>query len=89
MLDRFIGELKDDLDRGAREAKRPMVDTRLAAEAIVAVVFTVGAEALDLPPASRKPLTERIIQEVRIIMRGAQALARRSKSPAETPDKAD
>ncbi len=79
-MDRFIGELQIDFDRGALAAQRPMIDTRLAAEAIVAVVFTVGAEALDIPAAGRKPLAERIIQEVRIIMRGAQALARKSAS---------
>jgi AcrR family transcriptional regulator len=77
-MDRFIGELRDDLEMGARMTKRPLVDTRATAEAIVAVVFTVGAEALDLPGAKRKPLAERIAQEVRIIMRGAQVLAKSS-----------
>jgi TetR/AcrR family transcriptional regulator, fatty acid biosynthesis regulator len=75
-MDLFIGELRDDLEMGARVAKRPLVDTRSTAEAIVAVVFTVGAEALELPAAERKPLAERIAQEVLIIIRGAQALAK-------------
>jgi len=78
-MERFIGELQEDLERGALAAKRPMGDARLAAEAIVAVVFTVGAEVLDLPTADRKPLAERIIQEVRIILRGAQALGKKIK----------
>jgi hypothetical protein len=77
-MDRFIGELQEDLERGAAASNRPLVNARLAAEASVAVVFTVGAEALDLPAADRKSLAERIIQEVRIILRGAQALANKS-----------
>lgn len=73
-MDRFIGELTEDLERGATLAKRPLLDAGLTAEAIVAVVFTVGAESLDLPTHSRKQLAERIIQEIRIIMCGAESL---------------
>ena len=79
---RFIGELTEDLERGALEAKRPLLDAGLTAEAIVAVVFTVGAESLDLPTHSRKQLGERLIKEVRIIICGAQFLARKR---VETP----
>jgi AcrR family transcriptional regulator len=83
-MDRFIGELTEDLERGATAAKRPLVDAGLAAEAIVAVVFTVGAESLDLPTHSRKQLAERLVQEVRIIICGAQFLARkRVETPSE------
>lgn len=74
-MDRFIGELTEDLERGAAAAKRPLLEPGLTAEAIVAVVFTVGAEALDLPLHSRKQLAERIIQEIRIVMHGAEYLA--------------
>ena len=78
-MERFIDELRDDLATGALAANRPIGDPRLPAEAIVAVVFTVGAEALDLPLSERKSLAERIIQEVRIIMRGAQSLAKKDR----------
>jgi TetR/AcrR family transcriptional regulator, fatty acid biosynthesis regulator len=87
-MDRFIGELTEDLERGALAAKRPLVDAGLTAEAIVAVVFTVGAESLDLPTHSRKQLAERIIQEVRIIMYGAESLAqKRMNTPNPTEGK--
>src|SRR4030095_346406 len=79
-MDRFIGELTEDLERGALAAKRPLIDAGLTAEAIVAVVFTVGAESLDLPTHSRKQLAERLIQEVRIIMYGAESLAQKLKN---------
>jgi AcrR family transcriptional regulator len=75
-LNRFMGELTEDLERQGAALKRPLVDAGLAAEAIVAVVFTVGAEALDLPTHSRKQLGERLIQEIRMILSGAEALAK-------------
>lgn len=74
-MDRFIGELQEDLEKGALVANRPLIDARLAAEAIVAVVFTVGSEALETSTSGRKLLTDRIIREILIILRGAQVLA--------------
>lgn len=41
------------------------------AEAIVAVVFTVGAEALELPKHKQDGLKNRLIEEVNMIMRGS------------------
>jgi len=79
-MNRFIGELTEDLERQAAITGRPLADSGLTAEAIVAVVFTVGAEALDLPAHSRKRLADRLIQEIRIILRGAEAIAAMSKS---------
>ncbi len=81
-MDRFIGELTEDLERGAFATNRPLANAGLTAEAMVAVVFTVGAESLDLPTHSRKQLAERLIQEVRIIMHGAESLAQKR---ADTP----
>ncbi len=72
---RFIDELSVDLERAAQAAKRPLTNPHLVSEAIVAVVFTVGAEALDLTTRNRRELTERIIQEVRIILRGAELVS--------------
>lgn len=72
-MSRFIGELSEDLERAGLAAKRPLINAGLAAEAIVAVVFTVGAEALELASHQRRQLTERIIQEVYLILRGAEA----------------
>lgn len=86
-MQRFIGELQDDLETGARATKRPLGDPRLAAEAIVAVVFTVGAEGLDLAVSDRKSLAERLMQEVRIILRGAQSLAKKKSHPARSSPK--
>jgi len=75
-MNRFIGELTEDLERGSAKQGTPLPNADLIAEAVVAVVFTLGAEALDLPTHRRQQLTERIIQEVRIILHGAAALAK-------------
>lgn len=72
----FVNELAEDLQRAALQARRPLADPELAAEAIVAVVFTVGAEALDLTARECRQLTERLINEIRVILIGSESLAR-------------
>lgn len=76
-LGRFIEEVAEDLERGSIRLNQPLQDTGLAAEAIVAVAFTVGGEALDLPKHRRVELIERIIKEIKMILRGALAPQRR------------
>jgi AcrR family transcriptional regulator len=70
-LGRFVDDVADDLTQGSVRMNQPLRDAGLAAEAIVAVAFTVGGEALDLPRHKRVELTERIIQQVKIILRGS------------------
>ena len=70
-FNRFIEDIADALDRTAKEMNQPIEDSGLAAEAIVAVAFTVGGEALDLPKHRRGELIERIIKEIKIILRGS------------------
>ncbi len=70
-LGRFIEEVTEDLEKASVRLKQPLVDPGLAAEAIVAVAFTSGGEALDLPKHKRMELTERIIKQIKMILRGA------------------
>ena len=72
-IDRFVSDLTDDLEKGSALRKNPIPKNiaPYAAEAIVAVVFTVGAEALDLPKHKRENLKLRLTEEVKIILRGA------------------
>ena len=72
---RFTDDLSDDLIEAAEETGKPLADVGLAAEAMVTIAFNLGAAAIDLPPAERRNVTERIIAEVRMVMRGAQAEA--------------
>ena len=75
-MDRFIIDISQDLDRLHSLTQhtltlRPMRSSALAAEAIVAIVFTVGAEALDLPKHKQSGLAERLIEEVKMVLRGS------------------
>jgi AcrR family transcriptional regulator len=70
--DRFVSELTEDLERIAIIRKVKLRNAAFAAEAIVAVVFTVGAEALDLPKHKQDGLAHRLTEEVNMIMRGSQ-----------------
>lgn len=72
---RFTDDLAEDLVREAEAAGRPIAHVELAAEAMVTVAFNLGAGSIDFSPEERRAVTERIIIEVRMIMRGAQAQA--------------
>jgi hypothetical protein len=61
----------EDLETSALKSGHPSTSIPYAAEAIVAVVFTVGAEALDMPKHKQDSLRVRLVEEVKIILRGA------------------
>jgi AcrR family transcriptional regulator len=74
-VERFTADLVEDLVEEAETMGRPIAQAPLAAEAMVTVAFNLGAAAIDKPPGERRAALERIVQEVRIIMRGAEAIA--------------
>jgi len=74
-IHRFTDDLAEDLIREAEVTRRPLAHVHHAAEAMVTVTFNLGASSIDLPPNERLAVIERIIIEVRMIMRGAQAEA--------------
>ena len=74
-IQRFTNDLVEDLTREAETTSRPIANVHHAAEAMVTVAFNLGASSLDLPREERLAVVERIIIEVRMIMRGAQAEA--------------
>lgn len=71
---RFTSELIESLEQEAERQKRPLAHASLAAEAMVTVAFNLGASALDRTASERAEVVERIVGEVRIIMRGAEAM---------------
>ncbi len=71
---RFTSELIESLEAEAHRQKRPLAHAALAAEAMVTVAFNLGASALDRTAKERAEVMERIVGEVRIIMRGAEAM---------------
>ncbi len=74
-IQRFADDLAEDLIREAKETERPIAHAHHAAEAMVIVAFNLGASSIDLPHEERLAVIERIIIEVRMIVRGAQAVA--------------
>lgn len=85
-FDRFVSEMSVDLQRTHEAMKIPLRDPAMTAEAIVAIVFTLGAEALDLPTHKQIGLVERLTIHVQTILRGSidsnkvNAKTKRSKS---------
>lgn len=71
---RFTSELIESLEQEAEKQKRPLAHASLAAEAMVTIAFNLGASALDRTASERAEVVERIVGEVRIIMRGAEAM---------------
>jgi AcrR family transcriptional regulator len=70
--DIFVVELTEDLERIAKGRHYSLRNPAFAAEAVVTIVFTLGAEALDLPKFKQDNLKMRIVEEVNMIIRGAR-----------------
>ncbi|WP_148862519.1 HTH-type transcriptional repressor FabR [Marinobacter fonticola] len=77
-IDHFVTELADDLRRFAEEQNKPLSDARMVAEAMVTLVFNQGAEALDATTREREELKTKLKTELRMILLGAQSLARQT-----------
>ncbi len=75
-INHFVIELTDDLRRLGEERGRPVNEPELLAEAMVTIVFTLGAEALDATPKERALLAERIKKELKMLTIGAEAMTR-------------
>ena len=71
-MDIFVVELTEDLERIAKGRHYSLRNPAFAAEAVVTIVFTLGAEALDLPKFKQDNLKMRIVEEVNMIIRGAR-----------------
>jgi AcrR family transcriptional regulator len=71
-IDQFVIELTEDLERMATARQEKLRHPAYAAEAIVAIVFTVGAEALDIPRHKQENLKNRLVEEVNMILRGCR-----------------
>lgn len=74
-LNFFEEELKQDLMHLATIKSTGLYDPGLTAKAITRLVFTMGATALDMPKEKHIELSQQIVQMVRMIIAGTQALA--------------
>lgn len=69
-IQHFIAELSDYVGRHTR---LPVELANLQAEAMVRIVFSAGAEAIEMPAEYQKQLAERLIIQLRFIAIGAAA----------------
>ena len=75
-IQHFIAELADYLEL---ESHMPRSFTEAQAEAMVTIVFSAGAEALDVGPEQRRQLEERLVLQLRMISKGAYYWYRREQ----------
>lgn len=80
-MDRFIIELAQDLERLQTSIQRPLENYALCAEGIVALTFTLGAEAIDLPRHKQVGLADRMSRHIRTLLRGSRQIARSPSNP--------
>jgi len=75
-IDHFATELAEDLARFGEQAGKPVAEPQLVAEAMVTLVFNMGAEALDAPPRVRQQLQENLKRQLRMVLVGAEVMRR-------------
>ncbi|EKE77597.1 HTH-type transcriptional repressor FabR [Gallaecimonas xiamenensis] len=70
-IQHFIAELGDYLQKEMGFAED---EARVQADAMVTLVFSAGAEALDLSRSARKGLAEKVMMQLRMVAKGAASL---------------
>jgi AcrR family transcriptional regulator len=76
-LNYFEEELNDELLRIAKTTGKKIHESRLVAKAITRLVFTLGASAANMNIEQRNDLTQETVIMVRMIITGANAMAKR------------
>ena len=76
-LNYFEEELNDELLRIEQATGKKIYEPRLVAKAITRLVFTLGASAADMNMEQRNNLTHETVTMVRMIIVGANAMAKR------------
>ncbi len=75
LLARMSSDLAEFLLLDAEERGVPLAHPKLAANSAVAILFTTGIALLDRPADDREGHIEAAIVQLRMIMRGAEAMA--------------
>lgn len=73
-----IDEMAEGLDRRAQRTGKPIYNSHLTAEAIVTIVFGLGANALDSDQDGREATAERMIQEIELVLLGSEEMAKKA-----------
>ena len=74
LMQTMASDLAEYLEDEARERGVPLGHARLAADSMVAILFTAGIALLDAPADERDRQAETAIVKLRMIMRGAEAM---------------
>lgn len=74
LLDAMSGDLSEFLVWDANKRGVPLAHPQLAANSIVAILFTTGIAVLNTPAEDRDKHIEAAITQLRMIMRGAEAM---------------
>ncbi len=77
-LQYFEDELCEELVKMAELTGHQTYQPALAAKAITRLVFTMGAAAADLPVEQRAEIIEQTVVMIKMIMEGAQSLAKKN-----------
>jgi len=75
-VNRFVEELVVFLEEGSAAANLELAYKPELAEAMVTVMFNVGAEALDIPLHRRSIVGDRIVRQMRMLLLGSQGMAK-------------
>jgi AcrR family transcriptional regulator len=82
-IDHFVDELACDLERECRDRGILMSDIPVVAETMVTIVFNNGLELIDRKEENIQNFTQKMVQQLRMISMGAEAMARREYILAE------
>jgi AcrR family transcriptional regulator len=74
LMQTMSGDLADYLEEEARDRGVPLGNAQIAADSMVAILFTAGIALLDTPADERDRHVETAIIQLRMIMRGAEAM---------------
>ncbi len=77
LMQTMSSDLADYLEQEARERGVPLGHSRVAADSMVAILFTAGIALLDTPAEERDVHKETAIIQLRMIMRGAEAMGQK------------
>ncbi len=71
----FVDELADDLHRESTRKQRPLSEVKALAEAMVTIAFHNGGSILDAAPHEQEEILEKLITQLRMVLRGSEAIA--------------
>ncbi len=77
-IQHFIAELTDYLEA---TTEAPREDAYIQAEAMVTIVFSAGADALDMTSEECRALSDRTIRQLRMIAMGAEVQNQKRREP--------